>query len=78
MSVFARLRSGETDCRFCLAGGLLLLVAALVAAWGYQYGDIATALGALLLVPAGGLLIAVGLSRGTDAGARPPLGGGTD
>jgi hypothetical protein len=66
--------AGETDCRFCLVGGIVLLVAIVAVGYGIRHQDVVTALGALLLVPAGVLLAAIGLSGGGgDSDSGRPL-----
>jgi peptidoglycan/LPS O-acetylase OafA/YrhL len=62
----ARLRTSDIDCRFCAGAAVVFLVAVAAIAYGLTEQDMVTALGALLLVPAAGLLAAIGLSRDSE------------
>lgn len=62
LQLAARLRSGDIDCRFCVAAVVVFGVAVVAIGYGLTRQDIVTALGALLLIPAAALLAAIGIS----------------
>jgi hypothetical protein len=68
----ARLRRSEADCRFCLWAGLALLAAIGALTYGYLAGDVVTALGGLLFVPAAVLLAGIGMRGGIRNGGNSP------
>jgi hypothetical protein len=61
---FERLRRSDADCRFCPGAGLPLLVAIGAVTYGHLAGDVVTALGGLLFVPAAALLAGLGFRGG--------------
>jgi hypothetical protein len=66
-SVVDRIATGERDLRYCLGGALALCGAGAAVAYGLADGDVVTALGGLLFVPAGLLLVGIGLAGGAAA-----------
>jgi hypothetical protein len=60
----------DVDYRFCLAGGVVLVATADLVAYGLASGDVVTALGALLFLPAALLFAGIGLSRGGHRSGR--------
>lgn len=59
------LQRGEHDCRYCVAAAAVLIIALGVGIQAIRHGHVATALAALLFVPAAILLAGIGLSGGT-------------
>lgn len=68
-SLLARFRSGERDCRYCLAALALFSLATVVGGGALAAGDVVTALGSLLFLPPAALFAGIGL-RGRRRGGH--------